>query len=352
MSIVEAARKLEPTGLSCVTERPRKGARLKIKTDPAATVRGEAVGKIVGVGRALGGRVVTNHDLAQVLDTDDAWIVARTGIHERRFVQEGEDCVTLATEASKEALKSSGLSGDSIDLVICATTTAPESSPSVACLVSEAVGARGSGAIDLSAGCTGFCYAASVASSMLFSGAASRVLLVGAEALTTIVDPEDRSTSVLFGDGAGAVVLERGDGDSGFVDHVLGSDGRMAPHLRAGHPGSSQKVRQNGREVFKFAVRILPEMIEKLVARNRVSWDDIQYVVPHQANLRIIEAAARRLNLPRSRIVVNIDRYGNTSAASIPISYPDIYDDFEPGKYVITVGFGAGLTWAANLYRV
>jgi 3-oxoacyl-[acyl-carrier-protein] synthase-3 len=222
----------------------------------------------------------------------------------------------------------------------------------VACLVSDAVGARGSAAINVSAGCSGFCYAASVASSMLFSGAASRVLLVGAEALTTIVDPEDRSTSVLFGDGAGAVILERGDGTSGFVDHVLGSDGRMAPLLRAGHPGSNQKVRQNGREVFKFAVRILPEMVEKLVARNRVSWEDIQYVVPHQANLRIIEAAVGRLNLPRSRIVVNIDRYGNTSAASIPISYPDIYNDFEPGKYVITVGFGAGLTWAANLYRV
>ncbi len=126
----------------------------------------------------------------------------------------------------------------------------------------------------------------------------------------------------------------------------------MAPLLRAGHPGSDQKVRQNGREVFKFAVRILPEMVEKLVSRNRVSWDDVQYVIPHQANLRIIEAAARKLNLPRSRMVVNIERYGNTSAASIPIAYPDIYDDLEPEKYVITVGFGAGLTWAANLYRV
>jgi 3-oxoacyl-[acyl-carrier-protein] synthase III len=312
----------------------------------------EAVGKIVGAGRALGGQVVTNHDLAQVIDTNDAWIVARTGIRERRFVQEDEDCVTLATQASKEALECSGISGDFIDLVICATTTAPESSPSVACQVSDAVGARGVGAIDVSAGCTGFCYAACFASSLLCSGAASRVLLIGAEALTTIVDSEDRSTSVLFGDGAGAVVLERGNGTSGFVDHILGSDGHMAPLIRAGHPGGSQKVRQNGREVFKFAARILPQMVEKLVARNRVPWDDIQYVIPHQANLRIIEAAARKLDLPRSRIVVNIEKYGNTSAASIPISYPDIYEDLEPGKYVITVGFGAGLTWAANLYRV
>jgi 3-oxoacyl-[acyl-carrier-protein] synthase-3 len=194
--------------------------------------------------------------------------------------------------------------------------------------------------------------AASVASSMLCSGAASRILLVGVEALTTIVDPDDRSTSVFFGDGAGAVVLERGDGTSGFVDHLLGSDGQMAPLLRAGHPGTNQKVRQNGREVFRFAVRILPELVERLVSRNRVSWDDVQYVIPHQANLRIIEAAARKLELPRSRMVVNIERYGNTSAASIPICYPDIYDDLEPEKYIITVGFGAGLTWAANLYRV
>jgi 3-oxoacyl-[acyl-carrier-protein] synthase III len=312
----------------------------------------EAVGKIVGVGRALGGRVVTNHDLAKVVDTSDAWIVARTGIRERRFVREGEDCVTLATEASMEALERSGLSGECIDLVICATTTAPESSPSVACQVSDAVGARGAGAIDLSAGCTGFCYAASVASSMLSSGAASRVLLVGAEVLTTIVDPKDRSTSVLFGDGAGAVVLERGDGAAGFVDHVLGSDGHIASHIRVGHPGSSQKVRQNGREVFKFAVRILPQMVEQLVVRNKLSWDDVQYVIPHQANLRIIEAAVRKLKIPRRRIVVNIEKYGNTSAASIPISYPDIYEDLEPGKYIVTAGFGAGLTWAANLYKV
>lgn len=317
-----------------------------------ATAEREAVGKIIGVGRALGGQVVTNHDLAKVIDTSDAWIVARTGIRERRFVREGEDCVTLATEASKEALKQSGLAGDRIDLVICATTTAPESSPSVACQVSDAVGARGAGAIDVSAGCTGFCYAASVASSMLLSGAASRVLLVGAEVLTSIVDPKDRSTSVLFGDGAGAVVLEPGDGASGFVDHVLGSDGHMAAHIRAGHPGTNQKVSQNGREVFKFAVRTLPQMVEKLIARNGVSRDDIQYVIPHQANLRIIEAAARKLNLPRSRIVVNIEKYGNTSAASIPISYPDIYEGLQPGKFVITAGFGAGLTWAANLYRV
>ena len=312
----------------------------------------DAVGRILGVGRSLGGRVVTNHDLEKVLDTDDAWIVERTGIKERRFVADGESCATLAADASKRALAHAGLSGDEIDLILCATSTAPESMPSVACLVGEAIGAPGVGAFDLAAACTGYSYAASVAHSMLKSGAARHILLIGADVMTAIVDQKDRSTAVLFGDGAGAVVVERGSGESGFVDHILGADGRMAPLGRAGHPGTEEKLYQNGREVFKFATRIFPEMVEKLLAHNSVEPDEVQYVIPHQANLRIIRAATRRMWIPEERIVVNVDRFGNTSAASIPISYPDIYDDFEPGKYVITVGFGFGLTWAANLYRI
>jgi len=309
-------------------------------------------GKIVGVGRALGGRVVTNQDLTEVLDTDDAWIVERTGIKERRFVADGEDCATLAADAAKNALTHAGLSGDSVDLILCATSTAPESMPSVACLVGEAIGAPGVGAFDLAAACTGYSYAASVAHSMLESGAARRVLLIGADAMTKIVDQQDRSTAVLFGDGAGAVVLEKGDGGSGFVDHVLGADGRMAPLGRAGHPDTQQKLYQNGREVFKFAARIFPEMTEKLLARNGVSPEEVQHVIPHQANLRIIHTATRKMEISKERIVVNIDRFGNTSAASIPLSYPDIYEGFETGRYIITVGFGFGLTWAANLYRI
>jgi 3-oxoacyl-[acyl-carrier-protein] synthase-3 len=315
-------------------------------------LNGRPVGKIVGVGRALGSRVVTNEDLRRTLDTSDEWVVSRTGIKERRFVGEGEDCAKLAIGASKEALEHAGVGGDSVDLILCATSTAPESMPSVACLVGEAVGAPGVGAMDLAAACAGYSYAASVACSMLQSGAANRVLLIGADAMTTIVDQEERSTAVLFGDGAGAVVLDRGDGESGFVDHILGADGRMAPLGRAGHPGDDHKLYQNGREVFKFAVRILPEMVEKLLFRNDVSLDDLQYIIPHQANARIIHAAARKMEIPAERIVVNLDRYGNTSAASIPLSYPDIYDALEPGRYVITVGFGFGLTWAANLYRI
>ena len=313
---------------------------------------GPPVGKIVGAGRALGSRVVTNDDLARTIDTTDAWIQERTGIRERRFIVRGEDCATLAIEAARNALSHANLSGDEIDLVICATSTGPESMPSVACLVGEAIGAPGIGAMDLAAACAGFSYAASVADAMLRSETASRVLLIGADAMTTIVDAQDRSTSVLFGDGAGAVVLEKGDGTSGFVDHVLGADGRMAPFGRAGHPGDEHKLFQNGREVFKFAVRVLPELVEKLVARNGITLEEVQYIIPHQANARIIHAAARKLDVPDGCIVVNVDRFGNTSAASIPISYPDIFDGFETGRYVVTVGFGFGLTWAANLYRI
>jgi 3-oxoacyl-[acyl-carrier-protein] synthase III len=315
-------------------------------------LNGRPVGRIVGVGRALGSRTVTNRDLERTLDTSDEWIATRTGIRERRFVGEGEDCATLAIEASKKALEHAGVEGDSVDLVLCATSTAPESMPSVACLVGEAIGAPGVAAFDLAAACAGFSYAASVADSMLQSGAASRVLLIGADAMSEIVDQKDRSTAVLFGDGAGAVVLDPSDGDSGFVDHILGADGRMAPLGRAGHPGDEHKLYQNGREVFKFAVRILPEMVEKLLSRNAISLDDVQYIIPHQANARIIQAAARKMEASEEKIVVNLEHFGNTSAASIPLSYPDIYEKLEPGRYIITVGFGFGLTWAANLYRI
>ena len=198
---------------------------------------GGAAGRIVGAGRALGSRVVTNGDLESVLDTTDEWISTRTGIKERHFVGEGENAATLAVDASKRALEHAGFDGASVDLIICGTSTAPESMPSVACLVGEEIGAPGVGAMDLAAACAGFSYAASVASSMLHSGAAGRVLLIGSDAMSTIVDPTDRSTAVLFGDGAGAVVLDAGDGYTGFVDHILGADGSGAPLGRAGHPG-------------------------------------------------------------------------------------------------------------------
>ena len=315
-------------------------------------MNGGAFGRIVGVGRALGGRIVANSDLEGVLDTTDEWISTRTGIRARHFVTEGENAATLAVEASKKALQHAGVDGGSVDLIICGTSTAPESMPSVACLVGEEIGAPGAGAMDLAAACAGFSYAASVASAMIRSGASSRVLLIGSDAMSTIVDTDDRSTAVLFGDGAGAVVLDAGEEDSGFVDHILGADGRGAPLGRAGHPGDDEKLFQNGREVFKFAVRILPDMVEKLLSRNALSPEEVQYLIPHQANARIIRSAVRKMEIPEERVVINLDRFGNTSAASIPLSYPDIYDALEPGKYVITVGFGFGLTWAANLYRI
>jgi 3-oxoacyl-[acyl-carrier-protein] synthase III len=315
-------------------------------------LNGGAAGRIVGVGRALGGKVVTNSDLERVLDTTDDWISTRTGIRARHFIAEGEDAASLAVEASKRALEHAGVDGGSVDLVICGTSTAPESMPSVACLVGEEIGAPGAGAMDLAAACAGFSYAATVASSMIRSGSAGRILLIGTDAMSTIVDPGDRSTAVLFGDGAGAVVLDAGNGDSGFVDHILGADGRGAALGRAGHPAGDEKLFQNGREVFKFAVRILPDMVEKLLSRNGLSPEEVQYLIPHQANSRIIQAAVRHMEIPEDRVVINLDKFGNTSAASIPLSYPDIYDTLEPGRYVITAGFGFGLTWAANLYRI
>ena len=296
--------------------------------------------------------MVTNRDLGRALDTTDEWSSKRTGIRVRRFVGEGEDCATLAIQASKKALEHAGTEGNCLDLIVCATSTAPESMPSVACLVGEAIGAHGVGAFDLAAACAGFSYAASVADSMLESAAASRVLLIGADAMSTIVDQNDRSTAILFGDGAGAVILAPSEDESGFVDHILGADGRMAPLGRAGHPGDQHKLYQNGREVFKFAAKIMPEMVGKLLSRNNLSLNDVQYIIPHQANARIIQTAARKMEVPEEKIVVNLDRFGNTSAASIPLSYPDIYETLEPGRHVITVGFGFGLAWAANLYRV
>lgn len=316
------------------------------------SVEKRAAGKMIGVGRALGSRTVTNADLESVLDTTDEWISSRTGILERRLVSPGEDAVTLATDASKAAIEHAGVPADSIDMIVCATSTNPESMPSVACLVGEAVGAAGSGAMDISAACAGYAYAASVAGSLLASGVSERLLLVASDAMSHIVDEEDRSTAIIFADGAGAVVLDRGDGESGFLDHILGANGGLADMGRAGHPGDGNHLYQNGRGIFRFAVEMFPKMIEEITARNNVSLDDVQYIIPHQANKRIIQAAGRKLDIPEERVVVNLDHFGNTSAASIPLSYPDIFDGLERGKYIVTVGFGFGLTWAANLYRI
>ncbi|WP_119067935.1 beta-ketoacyl-ACP synthase 3 [Rubrobacter indicoceani] len=311
-----------------------------------------AFGEIIGVGRALGGRTVTNADLESVLDTTDDWISSRTGILERRIVTENENVVTLSVDAAKAALKHADIPADSIDTIICATSTNPESMPSVACLVGEAIGAAGCGAMDLAAACAGYAYAASVASSLLMSGVSERLLLIGADAMSEIVDEKDRSTAIIFADGAGAVVLDRGSGESGFLDHTLGANGGLADMGRAGHPGDGNHLYQNGRGIFRFAVEMFPKMVEEITSRNNVPLDEVQFIIPHQANNRIIQAAGRKLDVPAGRIVVNLDRFGNTSAASIPLSYPDIFERFERGKYIVTVGFGFGLTWAANLYRI
>jgi 3-oxoacyl-[acyl-carrier-protein] synthase-3 len=307
---------------------------------------------MIGVGRALGSRLVTNDDLAERLDTNDDWIVERTGIKQRYFTAEDEDCATLAISAAKQALEHAGIDGETVTSSSAPPRRRPSPCPRWRASSGNPSRAPGVGAFDLAAACTGFptaprspppCSKPAPPTASSWSG----------PTLHGDSRPGDRSTAVLFGDGAGAVVLERGDGGSGFVDHILGADGRMAPFGRAGHPGQEDhKLCQNGREVFKFASRIFPELVGKLLARNDVKPDEIQYVIPHQANARIIRAAARKMEVPEDRIVLNVDRFGNTSAASIPLAYPDIFESFEPGKYVVTVGLRLRPDWAANLYRI
>ncbi len=307
---------------------------------------------IRGWGKYVPPHVMTNDDIARRVDTDDEWIRARTGIAERRIAGKDDTTTTMAHKAALKALQVADANPAAVELIIVATMTPDRTMPSTASHVQDLIGAERCAAFDLNAACSGFVYAFSVASQLISSGAYRNALVIGSEAMSHILDWTDRSTCILFGDGAGAVVLDAGDGESGFVDHILGADGRGAPLGRAGQPGDENKLYQNGREVFKFAVRILPDMFEKLLSRNDLTSDDVQYVIPHQANARIINAAAKRMALPGDRIVVNLDRFGNTSAASIPLSYPDIFDEMERGKYIVTVGFGFGLTWAANLYRI
>jgi hypothetical protein len=299
-------------------------------------------GQIVGVGRALGSRVVTNGDLEGVLDTTDEWISSRTGIKERRFVDEGENCATLAIEASKQGARTRGGRGR----VRRARHLRHVDGARVHAFggMLDRGGDRGSRHRRDGPG--------SGVRRLLVRGhrgrlhAAKRCGWQGLARRRGRHEHHRRPERSLHG---GALrrrrrrrILDAGDGESGFVDHILGADGRGAPLGRAGHPGDDHKLYQNGREVFKFAVRILPEMVEKLLSRNGVSPDEVQYVIPHQANARIIKAAAKKLEVPEERVVINLDRFGNTSAASIPLSYPDIYDSLEPAATSSPSASGSG----------
>jgi 3-oxoacyl-[acyl-carrier-protein] synthase III len=313
---------------------------------------------IAGLGAYAPERVVTNDDLSQLVDTSDEWIMERTGIRERRIAADSQALSDLALPAARQALEQAGSDGSDIDLLIVATVTPDMMFPSTSALLADQLGARDAGAYDLSAGCTGFMYAVVQAYGMVAAGLSQRALVVGGDVLSRILDWSDRSTVVLFGDGAGAVVLEPSE-EAGFLAFELGADGAGGEHLWLPGSGSrrfeepDQYVKMNGREVFKFATRVLVSSAEAVLARRGLSVDDVDLYVPHQANVRIIDHATKKLGIPSDRVVINVDRYGNTSSGSIPLALMDAQAEgrLRPGQLVLMTGMGAGLTWGSALMR-
>jgi 3-oxoacyl-[acyl-carrier-protein] synthase III len=311
---------------------------------------------ITGLGCHVPERVLTNDEISKLVDTSDDWIMERTGIRERRIAAPEEALTDLALPACRQALEQAGLEGKDIDLIVVATVTPDMAFPSCGAILADQLGAADAAAYDLSAGCTGFMYAVTQAYGMLAGGLAHRALVVGGDVLSKILDWGDRSTLVLFGDGAGAVVLEPVDA-GGFLGFELGADGSGGVHLWL--PGSGSRhvedptkfVKMNGREVFKFATRILVQSAERLMAKCGVSISDIDVYVPHQANVRIIDHATKRLGIPSERVVINVDRYGNTSSGSIPLALAEAAADgrLQGGELVLMTGMGAGLTWGSAL---
>jgi len=311
---------------------------------------------ITGLGCHVPDRVVTNDDLAELVDTTDEWIVERTGIRERRIAADDEALTDICLPAARRALEMAGADASSIDLLIVATVTPDMSFPSSAALLADALGMPDAAAYDLSAGCTGFVYAIAQAHAMVAAGLSRRALVIGADVLSKILDWTDRSTLVLFGDGAGAVVIEA-VAQGGFLGFELGADGAGGANLWL--PGSGSRrfdepekyVKMNGREVFRFATRVMVSSAEAILGACDRSIGDVDVYVPHQANVRIIDHAAKKLGVPDERIVVNVSRYGNTSSGSIPLALADAANDgrLGPGKLVLLTGMGAGLTWGSAL---
>ena len=302
-------------------------------------------GIITGYGIAVPDKVVTNDDLSVTLDTNDAWIQERTGIRERRI---GGTTSGLAIEAGLAALAKAGRRPDEIDAVILATTTPDQIIPATSATVQDGIGVTG-GAFDVNAACSGFVYALAVAHGMLAIGA-ERLLVIGSETLSKVTDWEERSVSILVGDGAGAVVLEAVDGPGQLLSYTLGADGSLRHLLKCDHGGY---LYMNGKEIFRKAVAVVVESSQQAIAEAGLTPDQVDLVVPHQANLRIISAACQRLDIPEEKAVVVIDRYGNTSSASIPLALADALDTgrLQPGHHVLLTGFGGGMTWASAVLK-
>lgn len=321
--------------------------------------------KIAGLGRYVPRRVVTNAELERLVDTTDEWITVRTGIKERRVAAPEEATSDMAVEAAQEALEQAGVDPAELDLVLVGTASPDMIFPATACLVQERLGAKRAGAADVSAACSSFVYGLALAHAQVVAGLAERVLVVGADTLSRITNWKDRSTCVLFGDSAGAAVVVPSDGQRGILSFWLGADGGGGPLLTLPAGGSrlpasfetvergQHYIHMNGREVFKFASRIIPRAIEEVCERAGVSVAEVDLFVPHQANVRIIQSAAERLGQPMEKFYVNVQRYGNTSSASVPVALYEAVAEgrVRDGDLVALVAFGGGLTWASCLLR-
>jgi 3-oxoacyl-[acyl-carrier-protein] synthase III len=313
---------------------------------------------IVGTGSALPARRVSNAELAETVDTSDEWIVARTGIRFRHIAGDGETTATLATDAARRALEAAGIEASEIGLIVLATATPDQTFPASATKVQAALGINDCIAFDVAAVCSGFLYALSVADSMLVTGAANKALVIGAETFSRILDWEDRATCVLFGDGAGAVVLEAQEGERGILASCLHADGRHNGLLYVdGGPsttGTVGKVRMKGSEVFRHAVTNLAAVMREVIAKAGIAADEVDWVVPHQANARILDATARKLGLRAEQVVVTVNDHANTSAASVPLALDLAVRDgrIKPGQIAVLEAMGGGFTWGASIIRM
>jgi 3-oxoacyl-[acyl-carrier-protein] synthase-3 len=324
----------------------------------------KAVG-ITGLGSFLPETIRTNKEFAEFLDTTEEWIVTRTGIKERRYASTQEACSDLGLKAAQLAMKDAGVRPEELDLIIVATVTPDMFFPSTACLIQKSIGAKGAAAMDISAACTGFIYALAVGSQFVATGMYDKVLVVAAEVLSKMINYEDRTTAILFGDGAGAAILQPVSEGQGFLAFELGSDGNGADLLKIPAGGSRKPatrgtvsnkehfITMNGNEVFKFAVRVMGDAAIKVLAKAELNKKDIDFLIPHQANTRIIDSAVKRLGLPSEKVFVNVDKYGNMSSASIPVALKEAVEKglIKEGDLVLLVGFGAGLTWGASVIK-
>jgi 3-oxoacyl-[acyl-carrier-protein] synthase-3 len=327
--------------------------------------RGFVCSGILGVGSSMPEKIMTNFDLEKMVNTSDEWITKRTGISERRILERDSPAYPIGVKAAEEALQTSGIKAEELDLIIFTTSTPDYLSPAVACIIQKNIGAHNAAAFDLNAACTGFVYAITTAKQFIEAGTYKYILVVSCEGLSKVLDWEDRNSCVLFGDGAGAVVLGPVEKDYGIITTYLGSDGNMGhnitiPCCYISSEDLEKRMHENkrvvwmdGSEVFKFAIKAMVDSTEKVIEDAGFALDDIKMIIPHQANIRIIESAAKRLGIKTSKIFTNVHKYGNVSSASVPVALDEVVKGnmLKKGDYLVVVAFGGGLTWGSALIR-